>query len=835
MVECETRTYNPRMLVSRKATIEPGSGSLRIFVVVIGIALGQVFLYGPSLAGRKVLLPLDILALPGVYIPRTPEVAKIAVQDLTLIDWVYVCEPSRRFAVSEFQAHRLPMWAPYEFGGVPCISLSPFFLLQCCTESPVILAWAQLTLAIVSGLGAYLFFRRALAVTFWPAAVGGWGYPLTGFFILWQGCSVSLPVAWLPWILLAVHNATRPEARLAGVGVSAATFLVLVSGPLDIAGQVLLGSGLYGLWRCREANKGGGERYWRGLLARLAVGWTLGFLLAAPYLLPVLEYSRTGARVARRSAGTEERPPVGLKALPQVILPDFYGTSQKPSMRFASGHHSESSAATYAGVLATMLVAPLAFCSRRHWGMNTFLVFLMVFGLSWCLDIPILVSVLRLPGMNMMSHNRLVFLASFAILALAVIGLEALLRGLVRWRWWLWVPGAILAGVFIWCLYLSLHLPKPIRTQIAGTVLQRNQINRISNVEELARMQKWFVQYYAAAAIWCGAGLLGWVCVRACQSRQPRLVPVLAGLLIADLLWFGHRRNVQCDPSLYFPRIPVLQALAKAPPGRVMGYGCLPAPLSSLCGLWDIRGYDGVDPARMVELVAGTAGPGSIVFTEAATVQMAPKSMITPAGDVRLPPVLDMLGVRYVIFRGSPPTNVAPTFQGIDYWVLKNPAALPRLYIPQRVELVTNATVRLQKLASPEFNAREVGYVETPVDLPTSCRGTAEIVEEIPTRITVSLRMETPGMVILADRWDKGWRAYLSGKQVPILCANHAIRGVVVPARNQTLQFRYEPASFAWGVKLAVLAGGILAGWIAAVAWGRARRLPVPTGCEIPT
>ena len=412
--------------------LEPSSRILRIFVVVIGIALGQVFLYGPSLAGRKILLPLDILAQPGVYIPRTSEGAKIVAQDPTLSDWIYVYEPSRRFAVSEFQAHRLPMWAPFEFAGVPFISLkfSPFLLLQCCTESPVILAWAQLALAIVAGLGAYLFSRRALAVSFWPAAIGAWGYRLTGFFILWQGCSVSFPGRLAP--MDTAGGAWRYATRSPPGGSRVEPDDLSCAGKWSIryrrAGAV--GVRTYGLWRCLQANNSGcSQRHWRGLFARLAIGWTLGFLFAAPYLLPVLEYTRTGARMARRSAGAEERAPVGLKALPQVILPDFYGTSQKPSMRFVAGHHSESSAATYAGLLTTMLVAPLAFCSRRHRGMNIFLVLLLVFGLSWCLDLPILVSVLRLPGMNMMSHNRLVFLASFAILALATIGLEALLRG----------------------------------------------------------------------------------------------------------------------------------------------------------------------------------------------------------------------------------------------------------------------------------------------------------------------------------------------------------------------------------------------------------------------
>ena len=32
-----------------------------------GIVLGQVILYGPSLAGRKVLLPVDYLPAPDVY------------------------------------------------------------------------------------------------------------------------------------------------------------------------------------------------------------------------------------------------------------------------------------------------------------------------------------------------------------------------------------------------------------------------------------------------------------------------------------------------------------------------------------------------------------------------------------------------------------------------------------------------------------------------------------------------------------------------------------------------------------------------------------------------
>ena len=145
----------------------------RLLIVLAGIILGQAILYGPSLAGRKILLPLDILAEPTYYLPHTPEVAKIELHNVARTDLIDVNEPARRFAAAELHAGRLPMWTPYNFAGAPFIwpKFSPFLALQCLTASPVVLAWSQLLAAIVTGLGAYFFCRRVLAVSFWPAAI----------------------------------------------------------------------------------------------------------------------------------------------------------------------------------------------------------------------------------------------------------------------------------------------------------------------------------------------------------------------------------------------------------------------------------------------------------------------------------------------------------------------------------------------------------------------------------------------------------------------------------------------------------------------------------------
>jgi hypothetical protein len=185
----------------------------------------------------------------------------------------------------------------------------------------------------------------------------------------------------------------------------------------------------------------------------------------------------------------------------------------------------------------------------------------------------------------------------------------------------------------------------------------------------------------------------------------------------------------------------------------------------------------------------------------------------TPKGDARIAPVLDMLGLRYLVFRGSPLPGTRPVFQSPDYWVLANPSALPRAFVPRRIELVQDDSVRLEKLGSSEFNPRQVAYVETPVMLPDDCRGSAELVSETPTHLTLSVQMETAGLVVLTDRWDQGWRAWLNGRPVPILRTNHVLRGVPVPAGFGTLEFRYQPESFRLGLQLAGLGGFILCAW----------------------
>ena len=785
---------------------------------MLGILAGQAIIYGPSLAGSRLLLPLDVLGNRGVYLPASHPQAGKPPHDKILLDLVFLGEPSRRFIAAEFRAGSMARWNPHQFAGAPFIvpKCSPFVLFGALTESPKIVAWLQVLVAVLSGLGAYVFCRRVLAVSFWPATISAWSYPLTGFFILWAGYALPYPVVWLPWLLVAIHGVIRNANPWAGLGVAVATFLTLVSGALDVAGQVLLASGLFALWCQVDAHRLHSWR--RGALRPLGIvvgGWVLGFLLSAPDILPMLEYSRTGARMERRGAGDEERPPVGLAALPQLVLPDMYGSNERgsfPALPPTEGNLYESSSAGYTGIVATLLLAPLAWCSRRHRSINTFLVALAIFTLGWCLDVPVIVDLLRLQGLNMMSHNRFVFATSFAILCLAAVGLEVLWQRTYTRQHWFWIPAGIMGAIALWCMYRA-GAPPAVVGQLRALVTSGQAFDSIRDLAGVREIETWFNRHFNMAALFSAAGAAVWLVLLLRRSVPRWVCAALPVVLMGDLLWYGYGRRAQCEPALYYPRIPVLEEIAKSAPGRVVGYNCLPARLAETHGLSDIRGYDAIDPARLTELVLLTAHPQSPFISYAMTQSFIPRATFLPPDRVQLPPILDMLGVRYVIGRGAPPEGSRPQFQSDDYWAFTNAAALPRVFIPQRVQTVVDDRERKVRLAQAEFNPRKIAYVEVPVGLPLDCTGTAEIVQETSSNIKVEVKMETPGLVVLSDLWDNGWRAYLNGQPVPILRANHAVRGVVVTAGKAELEFRYEPRSVAVGLRLAGLAAGVLLAW----------------------
>ena len=820
----------------------------RAAVLLAGLVLTQLILYGPSLCGRKLLLPLDCLARPGIYLPADWPGAEFNEGDWLFNDVVLQVEPDRLYAVEEIRQGRLPLWNPYNYCGVPFLAnnnsavFSPFMLPSYIRPGPEVVAWTQLLRALLAGVGAYLFFRRAIGVRFGPALIGAYCYPLVGYMVFWTWIHHSSVVAWLPWILLAVNSTVRRPRGWGGPALALVTCLTLLSGKLDTSGQVLLASGLYALWCVAD------QHGWRGVLSRRAIGsvtatvggWLLGLALAAPVVFPTYEYLQTSSRLEARRGGPAEFPGYGVESLPQLVLPYVYGakwdTYRDPRY---PGNVIESAAAGYAGLLVALVLVPLGWSGRRR-SLNLFWAVAGAFSLAPILHIPLMSSVYQLPPLSLFQNNRFAFFAAWCLLATGVNGLDVLEENEEKkafWRWWFWPAALVPAGLGLWCAARAWQLPGSI-TEFAP-----------------AWLQQWLRHMYFESFVVCGLAVGLWIVLRWIgfiphavgdgtfhtspkrkrgkrlaaslalrvsislnrgRYRQVWVWPCVAVLVVGEMIYSAYGFIPQSDPALYYPKPPIFEAIKSAPPGRICGYsGTLPASLNRVHRLSDVRGYDGADPKDIVRVLFAANPARRRVIPYAVTQDYTPDPS----------PILDMLNLRYVLLRGSPPANIAAWKAEDDYWVVEHPQALPRTFVPRLVEAATDQRDASLWLHNPAFDPRELAFVESPAPLPRgNITGSAAIVAEVPGRLTFQYEMETPGVVVLGDQWFAGWHAAVDGQSAPVLRVNGVLQGVAVPAGKGTVELRYWPGSFAWGLYVLGLATAVLLAWCF-VAERRRRRL----------
>lgn len=812
----------------------------------------QVVLYGPSLVGVRLLLPLDILVAIDPVTLANPQSPAAKPWNGTLADQVLQHEPWRRYVADQVRQGRIPLWHPANFGGYPLLAanqpavFSPYRLLDYAWPGPEAIAWGQLARAVVAGLGTFLWLRRGLGLSYLASALAGAAYPLTGTQILWVGCPHAAVTSWLPWMLFSVDAVVRRPAGWGGPGLALVTAAALVSGHASFAVQVLLAGGLWALWRLVTRGRTLG---WSAMLVpavALLAGVGVGALLSAPQSLPTLEYMPHGQRLARRIEDAGTGTETSLKLAAQLAFPNFYGSEERGSLYLKNGNRPESAAAGYAGWLALAVAAPLAWLARAG-GHRLAAGERSIAGshatppegaagqassgthpargdrVLWTLALLGLLAagdVLALPGLDqlydlfpfsLLRNNRFVFVTALAIVAWAAAGLEALVRGRATWSpGWGWLVGLIaLMGLLF--VYRGLAPGGAFLDQVA---------RRSPNLDEAQTVVTWFRWMHWSAAAWCLVAVALWLCVR--RGLPGRLTAVAVGLLwLGELLGFARGLHPQSPRELYYPRLPELAELAERAEGRICGVVTLPPNLNQRYGLTDIRGYDAVDPAHLIDILERAAVPG-VQYPQ-------PEYAVTQFYAPSHSRLLDMLAVRYFIHPGQPPAESRPLTAGKHYWVEEITRALPRVFVPRRWEERAPGEPTLAALTAPEFNPRDVAYVDqAPEPCARPVAGSARIASEEPDRVTIEVDLASDGLVVLADLWLPGWEAEYRGIPARVIRVNHVLRGAFLPAGRGELVFRYRPASWTWGLRLA--AGGALglALWAGAVAWVRKAGRPNP-------
>ncbi len=349
---------------------------LALFALALAAILFGFF--HACLFGGRVLSPGDVVFASASFSRSAPGEDYEPANRL-LMDPVLQFEPWREFARSELRAGRLPLWNPFAGCGSPLLAngqsavFDPFQLIAYLGRLPEAISWMAAARLWVAGLGMFLLARS------WGHSprgrwLSGLSYPFCGFLMAWLLYPVASVAAWLPWLFLASDRALIGP-RIEGVaGLAIVVGFVLLGGQIQTSAHLLLAAGLYvawrvfGTWRCRDSAPSDVMRP----LARWSLGVSLGIALAAIEIVPLATYLSKSPVWADRRA---ETPSALTLTRPRVLdaattaLPYLFGSQRRghPNLARAIGvHNLNESAGGFAGLATLVMLAPMAWASRRE-------------------------------------------------------------------------------------------------------------------------------------------------------------------------------------------------------------------------------------------------------------------------------------------------------------------------------------------------------------------------------------------------------------------------------------------------------------------------------------
>lgn len=99
-----------------------------------------------------------------------------------------------------------------------------------------------------------------------------------------------------------------------------------------------------------------------------------------------------------------------------------------------------------------------------------------------------------------------------------------------------------------------------------------------------------------------------------------------------------------------------------------------------------------------------------------------------------------------------------------------------------------------------------------------------DLVSYRPDHLVYDYSTPTDAVAVFSEVWyDKGWKAYVDGKELPILRANYVLRALQLPRGNHQVEFKFEPASYHTGETISLIASLLLVLGAGAVIWWEVR------------
>ncbi len=549
--------------------------SLFLLVCLPGVLLEGVWLRGEvpytenGLEGT--VLPWSRLHPPDLRVPNINTGDAL----LQMIPWDMTL---RR----EWKSLRPPLWNPYAGIGSPMVgnpqnqALDPTRLVALAgsaREAPAIRAWLRLVLA-----GWFMFgLVRHLGAGRIASLLGATAFQLGGYSLTWLQHPTGEVALYLPALVWAGDALLRTRGRGAFCALAGVYALQFAAGHGETTLFTTILAAIFWI----------GIRFRAGLTAWLKLGLALltGGLLAAPLLLPFLEYLSLSSAFADRAETGDVL--LHISAAATFAVPHLFGW---PLTGDWTGAINSNETVAYFGVVPWLLI-PVAFLHRPYRRPAAVLMIAVAFSTMVAYGMPGLTWLIHhLPGFNVSANRRLVMGIAFGGIVVGALGLDVLCKNLRPGK-----TGPIWLAAFMALAGLLGSLAAGWWSEAGREAVRQ------------APSRGWWT--YVGVA---GAALVLIAAVRK-QVVGPRWALLLVVLLVVDLRlsWGGYHSTVHPDRVL--PTTPAIEALqARFKPGdRILAKGVtngqmvLPPNTPQAFGLAELKIYDALGNADFYDLFVG--------------------------------------------------------------------------------------------------------------------------------------------------------------------------------------------------------------------------------------
>lgn len=274
------------------------------------------------------------------------------------------------------------------------------------------------------------------------------------------------------------------------------------------------------------------------------------------------------------------------------------------------------------------------------------------------------------------------------------------------------------------------------------------------------------------------------------KIRQWLLLSGLGLFIIADL-WAVGRRYISADDFVakrnaeaVFERRPVDDQILQDPDLHYRVHDLTIDPFNSSMSSYHHRTIGGYSPAKLQryqDLIDAYISRGN-------------------------QNVFNMLNTKYFILRGQDNNPV----------VRPNPNAYGNAWFVENIQVVNSNNEEFEAIDSADL--RETVFIHKEfadgfAGFDPQKGGSIRLTNYAPDELVYESSSPSDQMAVFSEIWygpDKGWQAYIDGKEAPHVRADYVLRAMKIPAGQHEIRFKFNPASYHTGETISLISSLII-------------------------